>query len=122
MILDHSTKRNLEITFSMQDGGREGSLISILDKTQTAMGGRLLKKWISAPLRELDPIKKRHDSVEELLKNKKIRKELNENLKEIGDLERLISRICTGKATPREVVAMKSSLKKLPAIKQLVKD
>ena len=120
MILDHSTKRNLEITFSMQDGGREGSLISILDKTQTAMGGRLLKKWISAPLRDLDPIKKRHDSVEELLKNKKIRKDLNDNLREIGDLERLISRICTGRATPREVVAVKSSLKKLPSIKQLL--
>ena len=58
MILDHSTKRNLEITFSMQDGGREGSLISILDKTETAMGGRLLKKWISAPLKNLDLILK----------------------------------------------------------------
>ena len=120
MILDHSTKRNLEITFSMNDGGREGSLISILDKTQTAMGGRLLKKWISAPLRDLDPIKKRHDSVEELLKNKKVRKELTENLNEIGDLERLISRICTSRATPREVVAVKSSLKKIPATKELL--
>ncbi|HRQ53403.1 MAG TPA: DNA mismatch repair protein MutS [Ignavibacteriaceae bacterium] len=120
MILDFSTKRNLEITFSMNDGGREGSLISILDKTQTAMGGRLLKKWISAPLRDLDPIIKRHDSVEELLKNKKVRKDLNENLKEIGDLERLISRICTGRATPREVVAVKSSLKKIPAIKEFL--
>ncbi len=120
MILDYSTKRNLEITFSMNDGGREGSLISILDKTQTAMGGRLLKKWISAPLRDLDPIIKRHDSVEELLKNKKVRKDLNENLKEIGDLERLISRICTGRATPREVVAVKSSLKKIPAIKEFL--
>ena len=120
MILDHSTKRNLEITFSMNDGGREGSLISILDKTQTAMGGRLLKKWISAPLRDLDPIKKRHESVEELLKNKKVRKELTENLKEIGDLERLISRICTCRATPREVVAVKSSLKKIPATKELL--
>jgi DNA mismatch repair protein MutS len=120
MILDHSTKRNLEITFSMNDGGREGSLISILDKTQTAMGGRLLKKWISAPLRDLDPIKKRHDSVEELLKNKKVRKDLTENLNEIGDLERLISRICTSRATPREVVAVKSSLKKIPVTKELL--
>ncbi|MEO8233204.1 MAG: DNA mismatch repair protein MutS [Ignavibacteriota bacterium] len=120
MILDFSTKRNLEITFSMNDGGREGSLISILDKTQTAMGGRLLKKWISAPLRDLDPIIKRHDSVEELLKNKKVRKELNENLNEIGDLERLISRICTSRATPREVVAVKTSLKKIPAIKEFL--
>ncbi len=120
MILDHSTKRNLEIIFSMNDGGREGSLISILDKTQTAMGGRLLKKWISAPLRDLDPIKKRHDSVDELLKNKKVRKDLTENLKEIGDLERLISRICTLRATPREVVAVKSSLNKIPETKELL--
>lgn len=120
MILDYATKRNLEITFAMNDGGREGSLISILDKTQTAMGGRLLKKWISAPLRDLEPIKKRLDSVEELLKNKKIRKELNDNLKEIGDLERLISRICTGRANPREVVAVKSSLRKIPVLKKLL--
>ncbi len=120
MILDYSTKRNLEITFSMNDGGKEGSLISILDKTQTAMGGRLLKKWISAPLRDLDSIKKRHNSVEELLNNKRVRKELNENLSEVGDLERLISRICTGRATPREVVAVKSSLEKIPAIKELL--
>lgn len=120
MILDHATKRNLEITFAMNDGGREGSLISILDKTQTAMGGRLLKKWVSAPLRDIDPIRKRLDSVEELLKNKKVRKELIDNLKEIGDLERLISRICTGRANPREVVAVKSSLKKIIPIKKLL--
>lgn len=122
MILDYSTKRNLEITFTMQDGGREGSLISILDKTQTAMGGRLLKKWIAAPLRDLEPINKRLDSIEELLKNKKVRKSLSENLKEIGDLERLISRICTGRANPREVVAMKSSLNKIPSIKDLISE
>lgn len=122
MILDYSTKRNLEITFTMQDGGREGSLISILDKTQTAMGGRLLKKWIAAPLRDLDPINKRLDSIEELLKNKKVRKSLSENLKEIGDLERLISRICTARANPREVAAMKSSLKKIPAIKEFLSE
>ncbi len=122
MVLDFSTKRNLEITYSMSDGGREGSLISILDKTQTAMGGRLLKKWISAPLRDLDSITKRHNSVEELLKNKKVRKDLNDNLSEVSDFERLISRICTGRATPREVVAVKLSLKKIPAIKKLLNE
>jgi DNA mismatch repair protein MutS len=120
MILDFATKRNLEIIFTMQDGGREGSLISILDKTQTAMGGRLLKKWISAPLRDIEPIKKRLDSVEELLKNKKARKKISEDLNEIGDLERLISRICTGRATPREVIAVKTSLRKIPDIKILL--
>ena len=116
MTLDHSTKRNLEITYSMQDGGREGSLISILDKTQTAMGARLLKKWISAPLRKLEPIQARLDSVEEIVQNKSIRKNLITHLKEIGDLERLISRICTARANPREIVALKSSLKKIPLL------
>lgn len=118
MTLDHSTKRNLEITYSMQDGGREGSLISILDKTQTAMGARLLKKWISAPLRKLEPIQARLDSVEEIVQNKSVRKNLITHLKEIGDLERLISRICTARANPREIVALKSSLKKIPFLKE----
>lgn len=120
MILDHSTKRNLEITYTMQEGAREGSLISILDKTETAMGGRLLKKWVSAPLRNLEPILKRQESVEELFKEKKYRKDIIEHLKEIGDLERLIARVSTGRATPRELIAIKSSLKKLPVIKSLL--
>ncbi|HSD62144.1 MAG TPA: DNA mismatch repair protein MutS [Ignavibacteriaceae bacterium] len=122
MALDHATKRNLEITFSMQDGGREGSLISILDKTQTAMGGRLLKKWITAPLIKLEPILKRQESVEDLLRKKSVRKKLTNELKEIGDLERLISKICTGRANPREIIALKSSLKKIPAIKKLLEE
>jgi DNA mismatch repair protein MutS len=120
MALDYSTKRNLEITYSMQDGGREGSLISILDKTQTAMGGRLLKKWITAPLIKLDPILKRQESVEDLLNKKTLRRNLGNELKEIGDLERLISKVCTGRANPREIVALKSSLKKIPSIKNLL--
>jgi DNA mismatch repair protein MutS len=122
MILDHSTKRNLEMTYTMQDGGREGSLISILDKTETAMGGRLLKKWISAPLKNLELILKRQESVEELLINKKIRKKLINELKEIGDLERLISKVCTGRANPREIIYLKTSLKKIPAVKELLNE
>ena len=121
MTLDYSTKRNLEITFSMQDGGREGSLISILDKTETAMGGRLLKKWISAPLKSLDLILKRQESVNEFYKNKTLREKLVTELKEIGDLERLISKVCTGRANPREIIYLKSSLKKIPVLKELLK-
>ncbi len=121
MTLDYSTKRNLEITFSMQDGGREGSLISILDKTETAMGGRLLKKWISAPLISLDLILKRQESVNEFYKNKTLRGKLITELKEIGDLERLISKVCTGRANPREIIYLKSSLKKIPVLKELLK-
>jgi DNA mismatch repair protein MutS len=120
MNLDHSTKRNLEITFSMQEGAREGSLISILDKTETAMGGRLLKKWLSAPLIKLEPILKRQQSVEELVVNSGVRKKIIDELKEIGDLERLISKVCTGRANPRDIVNIKTSLKKIPVIKELL--
>jgi len=120
MLLDSSTKRNLEITSTIQEGGTEGTLISILDKTSTAMGGRLLKKWIYAPLRNIELIKNRHNGVEELLKEKQLRKKIINELNEVGDLERLISRICTGRANPREVAALKTSLKKIPALKEYV--
>jgi DNA mismatch repair protein MutS len=120
MLLDFSTKRNLEITYTMRDGGREGSLISILDKTETAMGGRMLKNWITAPLRKLQPILKRQKCVEEFFGNKSIRNKIINELKEIGDLERLISKVCTGKANPREVIAIKTSLKRIPFIKEFL--
>ncbi len=122
MVLDHSTKRNLEITYSMQDGTREGSLISILDKTETAMGGRLLKKWITQPLRKLESVIKRQNAVEEFVHKKTLRKNLLVQLAEIGDLERLISKVCTGRANPREVVAIRSSLKKIPSIISLMNE
>jgi DNA mismatch repair protein MutS len=120
MFLDFSTKRNLEIVFTMQEGEREGSLISILDKTETPMGGRLLKKWITAPLRKLDQIQKRQESVEAFFANKQLRINIQNELREIGDLERLTSKICTGRVNPRELIHLKSSLKKIPLIKQLL--
>jgi len=118
--LDPSTKRNLEIIFTMQDGVREGSLISILDKTETAMGGRMLKKWITAPLRNGKQILQRQECIKEFFNNKKLRKNINEELKEIGDLERLISKVCNARANPREMIAIKTSLKKIPLIRQLL--
>ncbi len=118
MLLDFATKRNLEITYSYQEGIREGSLISILDKTETAMGGRMLKNWISAPLRKLEPILKRQQCVEEFFLNKELRQKIQNDLREVGDLERLISKVCTGRANPREIVALKFSLQRIPAIKE----
>ncbi len=120
MQLDFATKRNLEIMYTMQDGAREGSLISILDKTETAMGGRLLKRWMLAPLRKLEPILQRQSAVEDLFNNKTLRKNLQNELREIGDLERLISRVCTSRANPRELVFLKTSLQKIPLLKQLL--
>ena len=117
IILDPSTKRNLEITSSMNEGSREGSLISILDRTQTAMGGRLLKKWISRPLKKEEQIKKRLDAVKDFFDNKNERKKITEDLKSIADLERLLSKVSTGRAVARDIVQLKISLKKIIEIK-----
>lgn len=120
IILDPSTKRNLEITSSMTEGAREGTLISVLDNTRTAMGGRLMKKWISRPLKKIDEIRRRHRAVKELLENKSDRKTIAEELKSVADLERLISKISTGRAVPRDIVQLKVSLIKIIEIKKRI--
>ncbi|MEO8665647.1 MAG: DNA mismatch repair protein MutS [Ignavibacteria bacterium] len=117
IILDPSTKRNLEITSSISEGSREGTLISILDKTQTAMGGRLMKKWISRPLKKSEQILKRLSAVKDFSDNKTERKKLTEDLKSIADLERLLSKVSTGKAVARDLIQLKISLKKIIEIK-----
>jgi DNA mismatch repair protein MutS len=117
IILDPSTKRNLEITSSITEGSREGTLISVLDRTQTAMGGRLLKKWISRPLKKEEQIKKRLNAVKDFFDNKNERKKLTEDLKSIADLERLLSKVSTGRAVARDLVQLKISLKKVIEIK-----
>ncbi|MDZ7716866.1 MAG: DNA mismatch repair protein MutS [Balneolaceae bacterium] len=117
MSLDGSTKRNLELITSMQEGGTEGTLVSILDDTCTAMGGRLLRKWIMRPLKRLKPISQRLNAVEALHANHEIRENLREELDQVGDLERLISRICVGRANARDVMQLKLSLAQVPRIK-----
>ncbi len=120
MTLDYSTRRNLEITYSITESGSEGTLISILDKTSTAMGGRLFKKWITLPLRRLDPIKQRLEAVSALFDNQEPAEKLKSVLMKIGDLERLISKVCTGRANPRDLVSISASLKQLPALKEII--
>lgn len=122
MILDPATKRNLEILASMSDGSRSGSLISILDKTRTSMGGRLLKKWVSLPLLKLEQIQNRLNAVEVLFQNENLRKQLADELNQIGDLERIISKVCTGRANPRDVINLKLSLKRIPVIKDILRN
>lgn len=117
IILDPSTKRNLEITSSISEGGREGTLISILDRTETAMGGRLMKKWISRPLKNSEQIKRRLEAVKDFFDNKNERKKLTEDLKSIADLERLLSKVSTGKAVARDIIQLKVSLRKVIEIK-----
>ncbi|GAA5521789.1 DNA mismatch repair protein MutS [Aliifodinibius salicampi] len=117
MALDGSTKRNLELTTTIQEGQSEGTLISILDDTITAMGGRLLRKWIMRPLKRMGPIRDRLNSVEALNVDHDIREKLREELDQVGDLERLISRICVGRANARDLEKLKLSLAQVPRIK-----
>ncbi|MBK9403594.1 MAG: DNA mismatch repair protein MutS [Ignavibacteria bacterium] len=121
IILDPSTKRNLEITSSISEGGREGTLISILDRSQTAMGGRLLKKWISRPLKKKEQIEKRLNAVKDFFENRSGRRKITEDLKSVADLERLLSKVSTGRAVARDIIQLKISLKKIIEIKDKLK-
>jgi DNA mismatch repair protein MutS len=107
--LDAATKRNLEISRSMSDSD-EGTLFWVLDKTRTPMGGRLLKRWIHLPLRSTPAIAERLDAVAELHGDAALREAVAAILAEIGDMERLIAKICTNRANPREIVALRSML------------
>ncbi len=117
--LDPSTKRNLEITKSVE-GKDTGTLFWVMDKTKTPMGGRLLKKWINNPLKKLDAIKLRLESVDELYGNNDIRNKCREVLATFGDIERLITKICTGRSNPREVVALKYNLEQIEILKNII--
>ncbi|MFI5211560.1 MAG: DNA mismatch repair protein MutS [Ignavibacteria bacterium] len=120
IVLDSSTKRNLEIISSMAEGSRDGTLISILDRTQTAMGARLLKNWISRPLKKISQIHKRQECVLEFHENKPLRKNMTGLFKNIGDLERLISKIATARASARDLINLKYSLKTISELKVLL--
>lgn len=122
MQLDSSTRRNLEILESNREKTKRGSLLWVLDNTTTAMGGRRLRSWIEAPLLNYDEIIKRQNAVENLIQNKMLMDELIENLKSVYDMERLISKIVSSSANARELVSLKTSLEKLPKIKNILKN
>ncbi|HLV66103.1 MAG TPA: DNA mismatch repair protein MutS, partial [Polyangiaceae bacterium] len=119
--LDPETKRNLELVHSMQ-GGREGSLVHILDATLSPMGGRMLRAWLVRPLRAVDKIRQRLDAVEALVTGARRRHALRDELKHVGDLERLAAKVCTGRATPRDLVTLKLTLRQIPLLKQALAD
>lgn len=120
MVLDNTTRRNLEISSSMIGGRSEGTLISILDQTVTPMGGRLLKRWILHPLIRLEHIQERLNKVDLFFHQPDLRSKVRQNLSEMSDLERLMSRISTGRATPRDLIALKNSLSLIPPLKKLL--
>ncbi|MFU8812772.1 MAG: DNA mismatch repair protein MutS, partial [Balneolaceae bacterium] len=117
MALDAATKRNLELISTMQEGGSDGTLISILDDTCTAMGGRMLRKWIMRPQKKIKPIEQRLDAVQALHADHERRSELREELQQVGDLERLISRISVGRTNARDIRQLQRSLAQIPRIK-----
>ncbi len=117
MILDASTWRSLELTRTIRDNNKEWTLLRVLDKTETAMGARLLRKWLHQPLLNVLEICSRQEGVEALTKSKSMRTTLSQHLHTIADIERLISRLATGVANARDMVALKDSLKKVPHIK-----
>lgn len=122
MIIDTSTRRNLELTETLREKQKKGSLLSVLDKTKTAMGARLLRNYIEQPLVSRSEILKRQQAVAELGKNYILREELREYLNSIYDLERLIGRISYCTANPRDLIAFKNSLEMIPHIKYILKE
>ena len=122
MIIDTSTRRNLELTETLREKNKRGSLLWVLDKTKTAMGARLLRNYIEQPLIEKKGIIERQDAVEELCNNYISREEIREYLNPIYDLERLMGKICYQSANPRDLVAFRSSLEMLPHIKHILED
>ena len=120
MVIDTSTRRNLELVETMREKQKRGTLLWVLDRTKTAMGARLLRSYIEQPLIHKDEIIRRQDAVEELNMNYISREELGEYLNPIYDLERLIGRISYKTASPRDLIAFKTSLEMLPHIKRLL--
>ncbi len=118
LILDANTRRNLELTASARDGKKAASLYAVCDKCQTALGSRLLKLWLEKPLLDSAMINMRLDGIEELLAKPLLQEEMRAALKNIADLERLISRVVYGNASPRDILALKHSFVRLPRLAQ----
>ncbi len=122
MLLDSSTRRNLELIETLREKQKKGSLLGVLDKTKTAMGGRLLRKYLEQPLIDKDKITDRLDAVDSFCKRNVDRDELREYLNTIYDLERLLGKVSYKTANPRDLIAFRNSLSMLPSIKMILSD
>lgn len=120
MVVDETTKRNLELTQSLIEGRVKGSLLGLLDDSVTAMGSRMLRHWLLYPLLDLKEIVRRLDAVGELIEKKMERLDLHGALKEVYDLERLNTRIAMGRANGRDLIALKTSIYRLPIIRKVL--
>ena len=122
LILDHQTRRNLEIIETVRDGTLHGSLLWALDRTSTPMGSRALRRWFLQPLIKIKGIQARQDTIQELIVNSGLRQDLRQLLRQIYDLERLIGRVGSGKANARDLVALAESIARLPQLAALASD
>nr|WP_177298327.1 DNA mismatch repair protein MutS [uncultured Blautia sp.] len=122
MLIDSSSRRNLELVETLREKNKRGSLLWVLDKTKTAMGARTLRSYVEQPLIDAEEINERLEALEELNQSPMLRDEIREYLNPIYDLERLISRISYQSANPRDLTAFSSSLEMLPYIRQIIKD
>ena len=120
MALDINARRNLEITEKMRDKSKKGTLLWVLDKTSTSMGGRLLRRWLNDPLVDVLEINKRLNAVKELKEDLILRGDVIENLKKVHDIERLAGKMAYGNANARDMVTLKNSLFKLPEVKKIL--
>ncbi|QYK02378.1 DNA mismatch repair protein MutS [Shewanella psychrotolerans] len=118
IILDAATRKNLELTKNLQ-GGTDNTLAAVLDNTATPMGSRMLQRWIHEPLRNHNTIRARHDAVEELLESGEF-DQLNDQLKALGDVERIIARLALRSARPRDFARLRQALSLLPSIQHLL--
>ncbi len=117
LALDAATRRSLELTRTIRDGRREGTLLAVLDRTVTAMGSRLLADWLANPLVDVAAIEERHTAVAELVADGGLAESLRDQLRQIYDLERLLARVTTGRASPRDLSSVSRTLARLPLIK-----
>jgi DNA mismatch repair protein MutS len=115
--IDEATRRSLELTRKIRDGRREGSLLAAIDRTVTPMGSRLLADWLANPLTNMDAINARLDAVGELVDNEALRKDVREHLRSVYDIERLLARVTTGRASPRDLCFIGRTLANLPKLK-----
>ncbi|MBX7105519.1 MAG: DNA mismatch repair protein MutS [Gemmataceae bacterium] len=122
LALDEVTRRSLELTRTLRDGGREGSLLHAIDRTTTAMGARLLHEWLLQPLTDREAIAARHDAVEALLNNHGWRNDLRVLLESVADLHRLTARASAGRATPKDLALVAQTLGTLPALRAALAD
>jgi DNA mismatch repair protein MutS len=122
MSIDINSRRNLELIENIRDKSKKGSLLWIIDKTSTAMGSRMIRKWVEQPLLDIKKIKDRLDTVEELMNKLSLQEDLRDSLKNVYDIERIIGKISSKGVNAKELISLKISIGRIPSIKEIIKD